>query len=301
MVERGHQGFLAGLAKMVGPWVQNLPAVIWAERVSLRRPLGYSPAQLVLGQNPLLPIELAVPSWQSLPWDEVQTQGDLLAVRGTQLQVRKERVEEAVHRTRRLRREAVESRNDARGPAEDIGVGDMVLVWDSIKAIDKSSEKKLQDRWVGPWKVVKAVGEKGYYQLADLNGVEFASTVRADRIKRFKQLAPEVEDTILRGRLRIYPKPNRLQTPTPPRSGSAPVSPPAATTIDPVSPVAAERAGLHGAEKSIWKGYEISTDYVPNRTTNNAPRRADDRISSTNILGTSRRGVLIPGTDSESE
>ncbi|EUC27204.1 hypothetical protein COCCADRAFT_68148, partial [Bipolaris zeicola 26-R-13] len=62
-----------------GSWISNLAAVTWAERVSLRRPLGYSPAQLVLGQNPVLPIELVAPTWQSLPWSEVRSQADLIA------------------------------------------------------------------------------------------------------------------------------------------------------------------------------------------------------------------------------
>jgi hypothetical protein len=42
LIERGHQGFIHGLAKMTGTWVENLSAMTWSERVTLRRPLGYS-------------------------------------------------------------------------------------------------------------------------------------------------------------------------------------------------------------------------------------------------------------------
>lgn len=62
----------------------------------------------MLGQNPVLPIELVVPTWQSLPWGEVRSHADLIAVRATQLQLRRDNV--------------------------DV----MVLVWDAIKSIDKS-------------------------------------------------------------------------------------------------------------------------------------------------------------------
>ncbi|KAG9382496.1 rve domain containing protein [Pyrenophora tritici-repentis] len=210
LIERGHQGFIHGLAKMPGLWIDNLSAITWAERVSLRRPLGFSPAQLVLGQNPVLPIELVVPTWQSLPWSEVRSHADLLAVRATQLQFRRENLEEAVQRTRRLRREAVESRNAKKDVPKPFQVGDLVLVWDAIKSIDKSSDRKLDDRWRGPYRVREAQADKGYYRLEDLNEVAFPNTTRADRLKKFEELPEELEDSLLRGRLRLYPETERL-------------------------------------------------------------------------------------------
>ncbi|KAI1507933.1 Integrase core domain containing protein [Pyrenophora tritici-repentis] len=223
LIERGHQGFIHGLAKMPGLWIDNLSAITWAERVSLRRPLGFSPAQLVLGQNPVLPIELVVPTWQSLPWNEVRSHADLLAVRATQLQFRRENLEEAVQRTRRLRREAVESRNAKKDVPKPFQVGDLVLVWDAIKSIDKSSDRKLDDRWRGPYRVREAQADKGYYRLEDLNEVAFPNTTRADRLKKFEELPEELEDSLLRGRLRLYPETERLPMarPTAPRQRQA--------------------------------------------------------------------------------
>ncbi|KAG9378008.1 rve domain containing protein [Pyrenophora tritici-repentis] len=180
LIERGHQGFIHGLAKMPGLWIDNLSAITWAERVSLRRPLGFSPAQLVLGQNPVLPIELVVPTWQSLPWSEVRSHADLLA-----------------SNVRRLRREAVESRNAKKDVPKPFQVGDLVLVWDAIKSIDKSSDRKLDDRWRGPYRVREAQADKGYYRLEDLN-------------EKFEELPEELEDSLLRGRLRLYPETERL-------------------------------------------------------------------------------------------
>ncbi|KAF7453564.1 hypothetical protein A1F99_008220 [Pyrenophora tritici-repentis] len=178
---------------------------------------------LVLGQNPVLPIELVVPTWQSLPWSEVRSHADLLAVRATQLQFRRENLEEAVQRTRRLRREAVESRNAKKDVPKPFQVGDLVLVWDAIKSIDKSSDRKLDDRWRGPYRVREAQADKGYYRLEDLNEVAFPNTTRADRLKKFEELPEELEDSLLRGRLRLYPETERLPMarPTAPRQRQA--------------------------------------------------------------------------------
>jgi hypothetical protein len=141
-------------------------------------------------------------------------------VRAAQLQFRREQLEEAVHRTRRLRSEAVESRNAKKSLPKALREGDLVLIWDAIRGIDKSSNRKLDDRWLGPYRVQKAWPDKGYYRLEDLNGVTFASTTRADRVKKFKELPSSVEGDILKGRLKIYPEVERIRnvTPTPARA-----------------------------------------------------------------------------------
>ncbi|KAF7569161.1 hypothetical protein PtrM4_115760 [Pyrenophora tritici-repentis] len=115
-----------------------------------------------------------------------------------------ENLEEAVYRTRRLRREVVEARNEAKEADKAFVVGDLVLIWDAQKAVDMSSDMKWKQRWVGPYKVREANAEKGYYRLKDLHGAPFASTVMVDRLKRFKILASTVAHEILRGRLKLY-------------------------------------------------------------------------------------------------
>ena len=301
LIERGHQGFLYGLAKMPGTWLSNLPAITWAERVSLRRPLGYSPAQLVLGQNPILPIELVVPTWQSLPWSAVRSHADLLAVRATQLQFRKENLEEAVNRTRRLRREAVEGRNEKREMTTVLKEGDLVLIWDAVKAIDKSRDRKLEDRWLGPYRVHTAWSGQGYYRLEDLNGVKFPSTTRIDRLKKFKEMPTTLEDDILKGRLRIYPETEGFRMVTPQPKASKANRQPIARAAAPAPLSSTPHPDIPAGEETVWKGWVTSGSYVPDKTSNNAPGRAIDKISKANIHKTSRRGVEIQHSDSGSE
>jgi hypothetical protein len=57
-----HKVIVNALAKLKGPWVNNLHAVLLADRVSIQENTGYSPYQLVTGQNPVLPIELTLPT-----------------------------------------------------------------------------------------------------------------------------------------------------------------------------------------------------------------------------------------------
>ncbi|EUC27203.1 hypothetical protein COCCADRAFT_112306, partial [Bipolaris zeicola 26-R-13] len=122
-----------------------------------------------------------------------------------QLQFRREMLDEAVHRTRRLRSEAVERKNEKKSPTQSFREGDLVLVWDAIKQIDMSSSRKLDDRWLGPYRVRDARPDKGYYRLEDLNGVPFPSTTRADRMKAFQKMPSTTADNILKGRLKMYP------------------------------------------------------------------------------------------------
>ena len=102
-VEGGHKPIVNALAKMAGQWVDNLPTVLFADRISIHEPTGYSPFQLVTGQNPVLPIELALPTWQTLPFRQVNDRSKLLAVRAMQLDLRDQFIKTAISKTARLR------------------------------------------------------------------------------------------------------------------------------------------------------------------------------------------------------
>lgn len=179
----------------------------------------------------------------------------------------------------------------------------MVLIWDAIKAIDKSSDRKLDERWRGPYKVNEAWPDKGYYRLEDLNGVVFPSTTRADRLKKFEELPRTVEAEVLAGRLRMYPESEGFRMITPlPRAGPQPQG----STPPPVDRVEAELSQPTVTEqpernRTILKGWVTAGSYVPDRTSNNAPRRAIDEVSGENILRVSRRGELIQESDEDSE
>jgi hypothetical protein len=70
--------------------------------------------------------------------DRSSLAGTLLAVRAAQLQFQRENLDEAVQRVRRLRREAIESRNEREAVEVEFEPGDLVWIWDSMKAVDWS-------------------------------------------------------------------------------------------------------------------------------------------------------------------
>jgi hypothetical protein len=63
MIERGHASIVAALKKLLGDWVDNLDRVLWADRVTVKRSTGETPAYMVCGREHILPIELSIPTW----------------------------------------------------------------------------------------------------------------------------------------------------------------------------------------------------------------------------------------------
>lgn len=63
MVERGHKPLSDALSKMSDEgkgWVRHLPAVLWADRTTVKTTTGMTPYYLICGSEPVLPIELDV-------------------------------------------------------------------------------------------------------------------------------------------------------------------------------------------------------------------------------------------------
>ncbi|RYN41671.1 hypothetical protein AA0114_g10630 [Alternaria tenuissima] len=187
-IEGGHKPIVNALAKLSGPWVKNLPTVLLADRISIQEQTGYSPYQLVTGQNPVLPIELALPTWQTLPFREVKDRAQLLAIRAMQLDLRDQFTKEAIARTNRMRASKKEYWDDTKEiRREDITRGDLVLLWNSVREIDMSRDRKLDTRWLGPYRVREAGPDRGTYRLEDLDGTPFPHTTPGKRLKLFRQ------------------------------------------------------------------------------------------------------------------
>ncbi|KAF2818277.1 hypothetical protein CC86DRAFT_241344, partial [Ophiobolus disseminans] len=56
----------------------NLPTVLHADRISIQELTGYSAYQMVTSQNPVLSIELSLPTWQTLPFRSIRSRSKLL-------------------------------------------------------------------------------------------------------------------------------------------------------------------------------------------------------------------------------
>ena len=191
MIERGHQPIIQALIALTmggkKPWVDLLPYVLFADRVTVHGPTGFTPFYMVYGREAVLPVETQFPTWRTLGWDEVCDRKTLLELRTKQMLMRDEDVEEARMKKDRRRREGKEyfdATHQIR--SKPIAKDDLVLAYDvKLMNQDKSRSTKLLYRWLGPYKVKKADQLKGYYVLEELDGTELRRTYAGNRLKQF--------------------------------------------------------------------------------------------------------------------
>ena len=69
-----------------------------------------------------------------------------------------------------------------RPEAQRLRVGDLVLLHNTV--IDALHNVKLEDRWLGPYRIWE-VSEAGYYRIEELDGVQWKESVAGNRLKKF--------------------------------------------------------------------------------------------------------------------
>jgi hypothetical protein len=188
MAERGHGPIKNALSKMGNRWIENLPAVLFADRTTVHGPTGFTPFYMVYGREPILPVETQYPTWRSLFTEEVTDRSKLLQLRAIQFQMRQENINEAILRKSRRRQEGRDAFNDKHNIRQRLfQVKDMVLRYDSVREIDKSTRRALDFRWLGPYEIAEANTEKGYYKLKELgpDGPWLQSTFAGSMLKLF--------------------------------------------------------------------------------------------------------------------
>ena len=96
-VERGHGSIVKALVHAckgrVRNWPRLLPYALWVDRTTHSSVIGYMPAELMLGQRPVMPVEWTISSWTVIDWSEEMSREELLAAQICQLERRPEDVE----------------------------------------------------------------------------------------------------------------------------------------------------------------------------------------------------------------
>ena len=73
-IERGHSLIVKAHAKACGgrvkDWPHMLPYALWADRTTHSYVIGYMPAELMIRQTPVMPMETAIATWTMVPWKE---------------------------------------------------------------------------------------------------------------------------------------------------------------------------------------------------------------------------------------
>ena len=164
--------------------VPNLPAVLWADRSTVHTSTGFTPYYINSGSGPVFPIELEIPTWRILPWSEVHSTADLLAMRTRQLHRRDKDLEEATLHLQRIRLEGKERHDLKHGiREEELASGSIVLLYDT--QCEKNMSRKLAFKWLGTYRISDAVRDKCMYMLEELDGSLLGGTFAGDRLKKF--------------------------------------------------------------------------------------------------------------------
>jgi hypothetical protein len=195
--EVGHKPFIRALRKLTKGtgrrWKDHLPALVWADRNTVKASTGMTPIQVLCGYDPILPIELEIPTWRTLPWTKIRSTEDLLLMRARQIERRDKDTEEARFHIQRLRernKELFDEKLQLRSSPLD--EGKLVLVHDS--RLDPSRSAKLQFRWFGPFRI-RTAHENGSYLLEELDRTCFRKAIHGNRLKvYFSRAEDEIDD-----------------------------------------------------------------------------------------------------------
>ncbi|ORY56599.1 uncharacterized protein BCR38DRAFT_355580 [Pseudomassariella vexata] len=212
--ESGHISIASSLAKMTDgtgkSWRSLLPAVLFADRTSIRSTTGKTPFRLVHGYDPITPIEMDLLSWRILDWQSIipletgdkikdaQAAHELLKLRIQSMEDRDLEFKDIAMKVGQPRQKMAEWRNAKnkrllRPKIGEVTIGDLVLVYDNIRSIDMSLSRKLTFRWRGPFRVRGISSKKAYY-LCTLDGIQIETPFSPDRIKKLYS----INDVLLR-------------------------------------------------------------------------------------------------------
>lgn len=190
LIEVGHVSMVNYFKKLgrLGKWVGLLDQALLADRSAIRGSHGCSPFWLLHGWEPILPMEVKVPTWRLIDWVEVRSREDIVLARIRILERREEDLEAARAKVKEYRENLARkttASNAFKLRKTPLSKGDLVLLYDVKNHHDLSSAAKLKPRWRGPYKIREILRETRTYILETLDGVEMKGTCHGDRLKAF--------------------------------------------------------------------------------------------------------------------
>ena len=188
VVERGHYNIREALVKLCGKdlsqWPLLVPAVCYADRITIRRATGFSPFYLLHGVHPVLPCDLADATFMVTEFKSGMTDEELLMARTRQILRMPQDVEKARYILKKARirsKEAFEAKFSRRIQKEPYAPGTLVLIRNTPIENSVSIERKTANRYMGPYRIVRRT-QGGSYVLEELNGNLLRHTTAAFRL-----------------------------------------------------------------------------------------------------------------------
>lgn len=135
IVERSHQTIRRAILKTCGDkpsrWPEVTPYIFWADRVTVRKTIGYSPFYMVHGVEPVLPFDITEATFLLPKFDKLLSMEELIALRAQQLEKHEEDLTEIKRRVLKARYESIaqfEKENANLIVDYDFSPGSLVLV-----------------------------------------------------------------------------------------------------------------------------------------------------------------------------
>ena len=188
VVERGHFNIREALVKLcdgnLSQWPLMVPAVTFADRITVRRATGFSPYYLLHGVHPLMPGDLADATFLVTDFQPGMTSAELIEARTRQLLRLPEDLAKArliLKKSRFRSKEAYENKFARRIRLESYKPNDLVLIRNNPIENSVSIERKTANRYMGPYRVVRQT-QGGSYILEEMDGSLLRHHVAAYRL-----------------------------------------------------------------------------------------------------------------------
>lgn len=179
LVERLNRTILAMLATMIkdhgGEWEEHLPRVCFAYNTSAQASTGFTPFYMMFGRNARIPLDVIYDT--PVAEEHVVIPQYVCNLRKSlrnAFKLARDNMNSAAIRQKEL--------YDQKVHGDPHKVGD--LVWLYTPAVSKGSSKKLHCPWVGPFRVLKQLGQN-VYRIQDTRTRRRKQVVNFDRLKPY--------------------------------------------------------------------------------------------------------------------